>query len=131
MTKILNNKVVIISDFINPIIPELMSMHGARLVVNFDSNYSKDFSFQNEFANKIKSIGGEVYITNETISDFSSSKNVIDFAIDKYGSIDVVFCSKDFKQTKTIEDMKESDWDKIYSENLKSTFNIVRHVALY
>ncbi len=129
MTKILNNKVVIISDFINPIIPELMSMHGAKLVVNFDSNYSKDFSFQNEFANKIKSLGGEVYITNETISDFSYSKNVIDFAIDKYGSIDVVFCSKDFKQTKTIEDMKESDWDKIYSENLKSTFNIVRHVA--
>ena len=58
MTKILKNKVIIISDFINPTIPELMSMHGARLVVNFDSKYSDDISYQNEFSNKIKSLGG-------------------------------------------------------------------------
>ncbi|MBL01216.1 MAG: hypothetical protein CL774_01815 [Chloroflexi bacterium] len=129
MTKILKNKIAIISDFINPVIAQVMSMNGAKLVVNFDSKYSKNISFQNKFIEKINSLGGEIYVANESISDFNNAKNLIDFAVDKFGGVDIVFCTKDYKQNKTIQDMGENDWDKIYLENLKGTFNIVRHIS--
>lgn len=129
MTKILKNKIAIISDFINPVIAQVMSMNGAKLVVNFDSKYSNNISFQNKFIEKINSLGGEIYVANESISDFNNAKNLIDFAVDKFGGVDIVFCTKDYKQNKTIQDMGENDWDKIYLENLKGTFNIVRHIS--
>ena len=100
MTKILKNKIAIISDFINPVIPQFMSMHGAKLVVNFDSKYSKNISFQNKFIEKINSLGGEIYVANESISDFHNAKNLIDFTVDKFGGVDIVFCTKDYKQNK-------------------------------
>tara|TARA_B100000427_G_scaffold329517_1_gene346066 strand:- start:733 stop:2469 length:1737 start_codon:yes stop_codon:yes gene_type:complete len=129
MTKILKNKIAIISDYINPVIAQVMSMNGAKLVVNFDSKYSKNISFQNKFIEKINNLGGEIYVANESISDFNNAKNLIDFAVDKFGGVDIVFCTKDYKQNKTIQDMGENDWDKIYLENLKGTFNIVRHIS--
>ena len=129
MVKILKNKIVIISDFINSTIPEIFAINGAKLVVNFDSNYSSDRLFQNNFIKRINDLGGEIYITNEPLSDFEKSKNILQFALDKFGTADIVLCTKNFMENKFLLDMYEDDWDKVYLENLKSSFNIVRHVA--
>lgn len=75
--------------------------------------------------------GSEYPVTQVTgdISDFDTSKKLVDQVIDEFGKIDVLINNAGITRDGLIMRMKEEDFDSVIATNLKGTFNMCRHVT--
>ncbi len=75
--------------------------------------------------------GSEYPVTQVTgdISDFDTSKKLVDQVLDEFGKIDVLINNAGITRDGLIMRMKEEDFDSVIATNLKGTFNMCRHVT--
>ena len=65
------------------------------------------------------------------VSDYTQVESSIDKIIDKYGKIDILINNAGITRDSILLRMKEEDWDKVISINLKSVFNCSKAVLKY
>ncbi len=113
----------------------LMAKHGAKIVVNdlgghFDGT-GQSRSPAEEVVREIRAAGGEAVANFESVSDFKSSKRIIECAIDNFRKLNIVVNNAGILRDRMIFNMNEEDWDAVVAVHLKGTFNLARHSSSY
>ena len=124
----LKNKVAIVtgsSKGIGAQIAILLAEAGAKTVIN----YANDDAAANEIVDKIKATGGEAIAVQADVSDTKQVKTLFDTTISEFGKPDILVNSAGIIIYKTIEETTDEDFDRIFSTNVKGTFNTLRQAA--
>jgi len=79
----------------------------------------------------IRAMGGEATACFGDIVDWDEAKRIVDFAADKYGSVDIVVNVAGAFGFAPIEKISEELWDKVTGVKPKGYFNIIRHAVSY
>lgn len=98
---------------------------GCNIILNYRSNISDDF------ITEIKSYGVECLPIQGDVSNFDKSKEIIEKAIEKFGSIDILVNNAGVTKDGLLMRMSEQDFDTVLNINLKGSFNMTRHVIKY
>lgn len=61
------------------------------------------------------------------VSDFETSKQVVDKVIEDFGGIDILINNAGITRDKLVLNMDEKDFDAVINVNLKGVFNMIKH----
>ncbi|MBY6953085.1 3-oxoacyl-[acyl-carrier-protein] reductase [Clostridium botulinum] len=103
---------------------KLASM-GANLVLNYRSSAKEIDTLLEE----IKEFGIETLVIQGDVSSFEDSKKIADEAKNKFGTIDILINNAGITKDSLILRMREEDFDKVISVNLKGVYNCSKHIA--
>lgn len=124
----LEGKVAIVtggSRGIGRAIAEDLAKHGAKIVVNYNSNIIA----ADETVAAIKALGSEAIAVQADVSNFEQAQNLAKAATDKFGQIDILVNNAGTTKDTLLMTMKEEQWDDVININLKSAFNMSKAVA--
>ena len=79
----------------------------------------------------ITAAGGEAAVNGDDISSWAGGKNVVEQAIDTFGSLDILVNNAGILRDKMSFNMDESDWDDVIRVHLKGHFAPTHHAAVY
>ena len=109
-------------------VAELMAEEGAKVVVNdLGSNLDgSGISKQpaEEVVEGIKDKGGDAVSNADSVSEFNSSKQIINCALDNFGRLDILVNCAGILRDRMIFNMTEEEWDSVIQVHLKGTFNM-------
>ncbi len=106
---------------------------GAKVVVN-DVGVSLDGRGTEEdpaaqVCKEIEALGSEAVANYDSVSDFDAARNLVQTAVDAFGTVDILVNNAGIVRDKTLLKMDESDFDAVIAVHLKGTFNCTRHAA--
>ncbi|MBH68693.1 MAG: short-chain dehydrogenase [Rhodospirillaceae bacterium] len=112
-----------------------LAKHGARVIVNdlgggVDGSGS-DTTPAQQVVDEIKAAGGEAIVNGDDVSSWDGAKNMIDQAIEKFGTLDIVVNNAGILRDRMLVNMTEEEWDAVIQVHLKGTFAPSRHAAAY
>ena len=112
-----------------------LARHGARLVVNdigggIDGK-GADKSPAQQVVDEIKGMGGDAIVNGDDVSSWSGAKNMIDQAVETFGTLDIVINNAGILRDRMLVNMTEEEWDSVIQVHLKGTFAPSRHAAAY
>jgi NAD(P)-dependent dehydrogenase (short-subunit alcohol dehydrogenase family) len=105
----------------------MLASEGARVIVN---DVGAD-SPAPEVVELIKKNGGDAAVNSDDISSWEGGKNVVDQAVDTFGSLDILINNAGILRDKMSFNMDESDWDDVIRVHLKGHFAPTHHAAIY
>ena len=126
--KSLSNKVAIVtgsSRGIGAQIAITLAEAGASVVINYSSNQKP----ADKIVSEINASGGSAIAIKADISSPEEVRLMFDLAISQFGKIDILIINAGSILYKTIQDTTDDDFDKIFSVNVKGTFNTLREAA--
>jgi 3-oxoacyl-[acyl-carrier protein] reductase len=97
---------------------------GARVVIN-----GQNESLLEIVRDEIRALGAECESFRGDVSKFEVAASLIDFAIESFGSIDILVNSAGITRDSLVMRMSETDWDDVINVNLKGAFNTIRAAA--
>jgi NAD(P)-dependent dehydrogenase (short-subunit alcohol dehydrogenase family) len=108
---------------------------GARVVVN-DVGAELDGTSSSsgpagEVVDEIRAKGGEAIANGDDISDEAGSKQLIDSAIQRWGTLDVVVNNAGILRDRMIFNMSVADFDAVIRVHLRGTWLMCHHAAVY
>lgn len=106
---------------------EVLAANGYNVIINY--NKSKDKAI--ELRDKIIKSGGIAEIYKADIGDYNQSKSLIDFCIDKYGSLDILVNNAGISQIKLFTDISMKEWNEMIRVNLNGIFNCTQNAVKY
>lgn len=118
------NKVVVVtgsSRGIGANIVKTLAKKGYRVILNYNKSENYAQNVQKELIN--------VDIFKADVSKKEEAVSLINFAIEKYGKIDVLINNAGISQSKLFTDLTDEDWNNIINSNLNSAFFCSREVA--
>ncbi|MDX2373679.1 SDR family oxidoreductase [Psychrobacter sp. PP-21] len=124
----LKNKVAIVtgsSKGIGAQIAILLAEAGAKTVIN----YANDDAAANDIVIQIKSAGGEAIAVQADVSNTKQVATLFDTTISEFGKPDILVNSAGIMINKPIAETTDEDFDRIFSINVKGTFNTLREAA--
>ncbi len=138
MAKLCEGRVVIVTGAGRGIGREyslMLAKHGAKVVVN-DLGGSRDGSGASagpadEVVAEIKAAGGEAISNADDVSSFEGAKNMIQQAVDTFGTLDAVVNNAGILRDRMLINMTEAEWDAVIKVHLKGTFGPAHHAAVY
>jgi len=112
-------------------VAKLIASEGGSVVVN-DFGVSLDgMNSSNtpaaEVVNEITEAGGKAVANYDSVSEWDSSKNIVQTAIDHFGKVDILCNAAGILRDRMIFNMTEEEWDGVLRVHLYGTFNMVRH----
>lgn len=113
----------------------MLAAHGGRVVVN-DVGAARDGVGQDQgpaqsVVDEILASGGSAVANVDDISSWQGAKNIVDQAIDTFGSLDVVVNNAGILRDRMLFSMTEDEWDAVIRVHLKGTFGTSRFAAEY
>lgn len=118
------NKVVVVtgsSRGIGANIVKTLAKKGYRVILNYNKSENYAQNVQKELIN--------VDIFKADVSKKEEAVSLINFAIEKYGKIDVLINNAGIFQSKLFTDLTDEDWNNIINSNLNSAFFCSREAA--
>lgn len=118
------NKVVVVtggSRGIGAEIVKFLAKLGYKVVLNYNKSES--------YAQDVKKELNNVEIFKADVSKKEEANALIDFAIKKYGKIDVLINNAGIAQTKLFTEITDEDWNNIIDTNLNSAFYCSREAV--
>ena len=103
--------------------------HLAKLGYTVILNYNKSEASAKNVESELKKQGYTVDVFRADVSKPMEAKNLIDFAINKYGKIDVLINNAGICQDKLFTEITESEWQKMIDTNLSSAFFMSQQIA--
>lgn len=95
-------------------------------------NYNKSKDEATKLHEEIMQKGGVSEIFKADVSNRSEVNAMVDFCINKFGSVDVLVNNAGIAQYGLFTDVTEKEWDEIININLKGVFNcsqsVIRHM---
>lgn len=119
----LKNKTVVVTGGVRGIGKAIclkFAEEGANIVVNYRS------SSPTELIKEIEKKGVKCIAVAADVSDIEKAKELIDKAVEEFGSVDVLVNNAGITKDNLIMRMSESDFDDVLDTNLKGTFNTVK-----
>ncbi len=104
-----------------------LAKSGAAVVINF----TKDSKQAENIADEIKKNEGTGLVFQADVSDIHQAKKLIEFAVQKFGKIDILVNNAGITSDNLLIRMKEEEWDKVISTNLKGVFNCTQPAIKY
>lgn len=126
--KLLENKVALItgaSRGIGKAIAEVYAEQGASIAFTYRSSVEKANAFEQELGKK----GVKVKGFQSDAGSFEQSEQLIQQVLEEFGQIDVLVNNAGITRDTLILRMNEQQWDQVIETNLKSVFNLTKHVA--
>ncbi|MHB8511114.1 MAG: SDR family oxidoreductase [Actinomycetota bacterium] len=113
----------------------LLAEQGARVVVNdvggeWDGTGADQRPAQ-QVVDEIKAAGGDAVANYDDVASWDGSKAMIDQAINRWGSLDILICNAGILRDKMIFNMTEDDWDAVIRVHLKGHFAPAHHACSY
>ncbi len=99
---------------------------GAHVIINYASN--EDAAM--EVLDRVEAQGGSGSLLPFDVSDASSVKEKVSGFIKENGPIQILVNNAGITRDALVARMKESDWDKVVSVNLKGAFNCMQACAM-
>lgn len=124
----LKNKIAIVtgsSKGIGAQIAILLAAAGAKTVIN----YANDDAAANDIVKEIKVAGGEAIAVQADVSNSKQVEAMFDTTINTFGKPDILVNSAGVIICKPIAETTDGDFDRIFSINVKGTFNTLREAA--
>lgn len=118
------NKVVVVTGGARGIgaeIVKFLAKLGYKVVLNYNKSES--------YAQDVKKELNNVEIFKADVSKKEEANALIDFAIKKYGKIDVLINNAGIAQTKLFTEITDEDWKNIIDTNLNSAFYCSREAV--
>jgi NAD(P)-dependent dehydrogenase (short-subunit alcohol dehydrogenase family) len=113
----------------------MLASEGARVVVNDlggdRDGTGTDLSPAQQVVKEIEALGGEAAVNGGDVSDFAAAKELINQAVDTFGTLDVVVNNAGILRDRMLVNMTEDEWDAVMQVHLKGTFAPSRHAAAY
>lgn len=103
--------------------------HLAKLGYTVILNYNKSETSAKNVESELKKQGYTVDVFRADVSKPMEAKNLIDFAINKYGKIDVLINNAGICQDKLFTEITDEDWKNMMDNNLNSAFYCSREAA--
>ncbi len=103
-----------------------LAEEGAHIVINYASNEDA----AKDVLTLIEAQGGSGSLLPFDVSDTSSVKEKISGFIKENGPIQILVNNAGITRDALVARMKEADWDKVISVNLKGAFNCVQACAM-
>lgn len=125
--QLLKDKVAIVtggSRGIGEAIVRKFAANGAKVVFTYLSSREK----AEKIAADIAEQGGEAIPMNSDASMFVQAESLITTTLDRFGSIDIVVNNAGITNDALMLRMDEAQWDMVMDINLKSVFNVTKHV---
>ncbi|MCP4122039.1 MAG: 3-oxoacyl-[acyl-carrier-protein] reductase [Bacteroidetes bacterium] len=97
--------------------------HGASVAFTYASSVEKAEALINE----LKDIG-PVKAYQSDASDFVAAQELVQLVAGEFGKIDILVNNAGITRDNLILRMSESQWDEVMQTNLKSVFNLTKHV---
>lgn len=108
---------------------------GARVVVNdVGSSLHGDATGETpaeQVVAEIVAAGGEAVANGDDVADWAGSRNLIQQAIDTFGTLDVLVNNAGFVRDRMLVNLSEEEWDAVVRVHLKGHFATMRHAAEY
>lgn len=82
-------------------------------------------------AHMIRAMGGEASPFFGDVSDFETARKLVEFAVEKYGRIDILCNVAGAFGFSDIDEMSEELWDRVIQVKLKGCFNTMRFAVPY
>ena len=108
-------------------IAEKFAKNGYNLVINYVSDNTDLDAIKEDF----KKYDVEVLLEKADVSNYEECEKMVTSAIEKFGRIDVLVNNAGITRDNLLMRMKEEDFDKVISINLKGTFNLTKLVTPY
>lgn len=107
-----------------------LASHGAAVVVNdlevgLDGGTTTGGAAE-EVVEEIRSRGGQAIAHNGDVADFSAAEELVGFAVDNFGDLNILVNSAGILRDRMIFNMDESDWDAVIRVHLKGHFCMTR-----
>lgn len=122
------NKVIIVtggSRGIGAEIVKVLAKEGYIVILN----YNKSENCAKNVESELKKLGYTVNIFKADVSNKDEAENLIRYAINKYGKIDVLINNAGISQTKLFTDLSDEDWNNMINNNLNSAFYCTRETV--
>lgn len=122
------NKVVVVTGGSRGIGAEIVKLL-ARCKYTVVLNYNKSENCAKNVQKELEKEGITVDIFKADVSNYVEANSLIDFAVERYGKIDVLINNAGISQTKLFTDLTNEDWDDMLRNNLNSAFYCSREAA--
>ncbi len=125
--KNITNKTVVItgaSKGIGAEIVRLLAMENYNIVLNYNKSENEAKQIQENLLKKNK----KIEIFKADVSKREEAKKLINFALEKFKTIDVLINNAGISQTKLFTDISNEDWSKMLQTNLSSVFYCCQEV---
>ncbi len=125
--KLLQEKIILItggSRGIGEAIVRELVKQEATVIFTYRSSAERAMNILNELIDE----DYKVDAFQSDASDFTAAGELISEVVEKYGRIDVLVNNAGITQDNLMLRMKEEQWDKVIEVNLKSVFNLTKHV---
>ena len=122
------NKIIVVTGSSRGIGAAIVK-HLARLGYTVILNYNKSETSAKNVESELKKQGYTVDVFRADVSKPMEAKNLIDFAINKYGKIDVLINNAGICQDKLFTEITDEDWQNMMNNNLNSAFYCSREAA--
>lgn len=96
-----------------------MAKEGAKVVVNYTSDSSK--ALADEVVEEARKLGTDGLAVKCDVSNFESSKTMVDEAVEKFGRVDILVNNAGITKDALNMRMTEDDFDRVIEVNLKGT----------
>ena len=106
-------------------ISSLFAEEGFNVIVNYNASEAMCM----ELCNKLTDKGFSCKPFKADISDPEQANSLIKFAIDSFGSLDVLINNAGISEFSLFTDITDEQWNKMISVNLTGTFNTCRAAA--
>lgn len=107
-----------------------LAKKGVKVVVNNRSPRPAEVSAE-ETAKAIVEGGGEAIAVYGDVSQINICEKLINTAINKWGTIDILINNAGINQDRMVWNMNEEDWDYVMAVNLKGTFGCTKFAVPY
>jgi len=101
----------------------------AELGANLILNYNKSLSSIEEVVKEIEAKGGKAIAVQGDVSVFQEAEKIVKAAVTNFGSLDILVNNAGITKDGLLLRMKEDDFDRVVSVNLKGAFNCIRHAS--
>mgnify|MGYP005773872119 FL=1 len=122
------NKIIVVTGSSRGIGAAIVK-HLAKLGYTVILNYNKSEASAKNVESELKKQGYTVDVFRADVSKPMEAKNLIDFAINKYGKIDVLINNAGICQDKLFTQITDEDWKNMMDNNLNSAFYCSREAA--
>lgn len=106
-------------------IAEKLAKNGAHIALTYLSSPDK----ANEVVGKCKAYGVNAKAYQSNASVYSEAEQLILQVISDFGGLDILVNNAGITKDNLILRMSEEQWDQVINTNLKSCFNLTKHVA--
>ncbi len=100
---------------------------GYDVVINYVSSNTDTEALKSEF----ETLGAKTLFIKTDVTNFEDCENMVKVAIEEFGRIDVLVNNAGITKDNLLMRMKEEEFDKVISINLKGTFNVTKAVVPY